>query len=106
MSDPDPLVEELLRARGDRRSLVIAVVIGIVAGVVLGMASVVSAFGAAVSGPRDRPMATLLYFVTPVGVSVGVGALLMRARQRRGDRRGQGERRQRRGVGGSATVVP
>ncbi len=83
MSEPDPLVEELLRARRDRRPLVIAVVIGIVAGVVLGMASVLGTFGAAVSGPRDRHMATLLYFVAPVVVSVGAGALLTRARQRR-----------------------
>lgn len=83
MSEPDPLVEELLRARRDRRPLVIAVVLGIVAGIVLGMASVVGAFGAAVSGTRDRHLATLLYFVAPVGVSVGVGALITRARQRR-----------------------
>ena len=79
MSDPDPLVEEMVRARRDRRPLVIAAAIGIVVGVVLGMAMLLSTLG----GDRSRNHAALASFLTPMLVSMTVGYGIYRWRSRR-----------------------
>ena len=79
MSDPDPLVEEMIRARRDRRPLVIAAAIGIMLGVALGMAMFLGALG----GDRSRNHAALAFFVTPLVVSMAVGYGVYRWRTRR-----------------------
>lgn len=79
MSDPDPLVEEIVRARRDRRPLVIAAALGIVIGAVLGMAMFLGALG----GDRSRNHAALAAFVTPLIVSMTVGYGVYRWRIRR-----------------------
>ena len=79
MSDPDPLVEEIVRARRDRRPLVIAAALGIVIGAVLGMAMFLGALG----GDRARNHAALAAFVTPLIVSMTVGYGVYRWRIRR-----------------------
>ena len=79
MSDPDPLVEEILRARRDRRPLVIAAAIGIITGVALGMAMFLGALG----GDRSRNHAAILFFVTPLIVSMALGYGVYRWRIRR-----------------------
>ncbi len=84
--DPDPLIEEIVRARRDRLVLVIAAVIGIVVGAVLGMGFTLGAFGSAVDGARHpRSPAALLFFVAPLAVTMPVGYLVYLAiRRRRG----------------------
>ena len=79
MSDPDPLVEEIVRARRDRRPLVIAVAIGITVGVGLGMWTLLGAVGA----DRPRNHAALGYFVTPLIVSIAIGYVAYRWRTAR-----------------------
>ncbi len=79
MSDPDPLVEEMVRARRDRRPLVIAAAIGILLGVALGMAMVLGAIG----GDRSQNHAALAFFVTPLVVSMALGYAVYRWRIRR-----------------------
>lgn len=79
MSDPDPLVEEILRARRDRRPLVIAAAIGIIVGVALGMAMFLGALG----GERSRNHAALAFFVSPLILSMAVGYGVYRWRIRR-----------------------
>ncbi len=79
MSDPDPLVEEMVRARRDRRPLLVAAALGIVLGVALGMAMFLGALG----GDRSRNHAALAYFVTPIFVSMGIGYGVYRWRIRR-----------------------
>jgi CHASE2 domain-containing sensor protein len=79
VSDPDPLVEEIVRARRDRRPLVIGAAIGIIAGLALGMAMFLGALG----GDRSRNHAALAFFVTPLIVSMAVGYSVYRWRTRR-----------------------
>ncbi len=79
MADPDPLVEELVRARRDRQVLAVAVGIGIVLSVVLGVGSTLGALG----GAHYRNHGALAYFVVPLGASVGVGYGLYWLRRRR-----------------------
>ena len=79
MTDPDPLVEELVRARRDRRVLVVCVAIGIVLSVVLGLGA---SLGALV-GTRTYAPATLALFVGPLALSTGLGYALYRRRVRR-----------------------
>lgn len=81
MSDPDPLVEEILRARRDRRPLVIAAAVGIIVGVALGMAMVLGALGS----ERSRNHAALAFFVSPliISMALGYGAYRWRIRRRR-----------------------
>lgn len=79
MSDPDPLVEESVRARRDRRPLVIAAAIGIMLGVALGMAMFLGALG----GDRSRNHAALAFFVTLLIVCMAVGYSVYRWRIRR-----------------------
>ena len=79
MSDPDPLVEEIVRARRDRLPLVVAAAVGILLGVVLGMSS----FLGALAGDRSRHHAALAFFVSPLIVSMAIGYGLYRWRIRR-----------------------
>lgn len=79
MSDPDPLVEEIVRARRDRRPLVIAVAIGIMLGVAAGMAMLLGA----IDGDRSRNHAALAFFVMPLVVCMAVGYSIYRWRMRR-----------------------
>lgn len=79
MSDPDPLVEEMVRAGRDRRPLVIAAALGIMLGVALGMTMFLGALG----GDRSRNHATLAFFVTPMIVCMAVGYGVYRWRIRR-----------------------
>lgn len=80
MSDPDPLVEEMVRARRDRRPLVIAAAVGIMVGVALGMTMFLGAIG----GDRSRNHVALASFVTPmlVSMAIGYGAYRWRIRRR------------------------
>ena len=68
-----------MRARRDRRVLVVSVAIGIVASVVLGLGSALGALG----GAEPRNHAALAYFVVPLAVSVAVGYGLYWLRRRR-----------------------
>lgn len=79
MSDPDPLVDEIVRARRDRRPLVIAAAIGITLGAALGMAM----FLGAVGGDRSRNHAALAFFVAPLLVCLAIGYGMHRWRTRR-----------------------
>ncbi len=78
-ADPDPLVEELVRARHDRQVLAIAVGIGIVASVLLGTFSALGALG----GDTAHNHAALAYFVLPLAASIGIGYALYWLRRRR-----------------------
>ncbi len=79
MTDADPLVEEMLRARRDRRPLVIAAAIGITLGVALGMAMLLGALGS----DRSQNLAALAFFVAPLLVSMTIGYGVYRWRTRR-----------------------
>lgn len=79
MSEPDPLVEEIVRARRDRRPLVVAAAIGIVLGVALGMPMFLGAIG----GDQSRNHAALAFFLAPLVVSMAIGYALYRWRIRR-----------------------
>lgn len=83
MADPDPLVEELVRARRDRRVLVVAAVIGIIAGVALGMAMFLGALGSAVEGAEQSNHDALAFFLVPLIVSMAVGYVVYRWRSAR-----------------------
>ncbi|MEO7091875.1 MAG: hypothetical protein ABI175_01410 [Polyangiales bacterium] len=78
-ADPDPLVEELVRARHDRQILAVTVGVGIVASVVLGVFFALGALG----GDRARNHAALAYFTLPLVFSIGVGYGLYWLRRRR-----------------------
>ncbi len=78
MAEPDPLVEELVRARRDRQVLAVAVGIGIVLSVVLGVGSTLGAMG----GERGRNHGALAYFIVPLVASIGVGYALYWWRRR------------------------
>lgn len=78
-TDPDPLVEELLRARRDRQVLAVAVGVGIVISVLLGLGSTLGSIG----GAQARNHGTLAYFVVPLLASIGVGYALYWLRRRR-----------------------
>ena len=78
-ADPDPLVEELVRARHDRQVLAVAVGVGIVASVVLGIFFSLGAIG----GDRPRNHAALAFFVLPLVASIGIGYGLYWLRRRR-----------------------
>ena len=78
-ADPDPLVEELVRARHDRQILAVAVGVGIVCSVVLGVFAALGALG----GDRARNHAALAYFVLPLVASIGIGYGLYWLRRRR-----------------------
>jgi hypothetical protein len=77
--DPDPLVEEVLRARRDRRVLVVAIAIGIVTSVVLGLGAALGGLG----GAEPRNHAALAYFVIPLVASLVIGNGLYWLRRRR-----------------------
>ena len=77
-ADPDPLVEELVRARRDRHVLAVAVSVGIVLSAVLGLGAAIGPLGGAA-----RNHAALAYFVAPLGVSLAVGYGLFWLRRRR-----------------------
>lgn len=79
MIDPDPLVEEMVRARRDRRPLVIAAALGIMLGIALGMAMFLGALG----GDRSRNHLPLAFFVSPLIVSMSIGYGVYRWRTRR-----------------------
>ncbi len=78
-ADPDPLVEELVRARHDRQIVAVAVGIGIACSVVLGVFFALGALG----GDRARNHAALAYFVLPLVASIGIGYGLYWLRRRR-----------------------
>lgn len=81
MSDPDPLVEEMVRARRDRLPLVIAVSLGIVLGVALAMATFL---GALDGGDRyhTRNHAAFAFFGPLIGC-MAIGYVVYRVRTRR-----------------------
>jgi CHASE2 domain-containing sensor protein len=81
--DPDPLVEELLRARRDRRPVLVGAAIGIVLGVTFGMASFLGALGSAVEGEQARNHAAIVYFVAPLAIGLGLGYAVYGVRRRR-----------------------
>jgi hypothetical protein len=84
MADSDPLVEEIVRARRDRRPLVIAAVIGIVTGAALGMGFTLGALGSASQGTHGlHDPAALLFFIGPPIVSVAIGYAMVVLRRRR-----------------------
>jgi len=84
MADSDPLVEEIVRARRDRRPLVIAAVIGIVAGAALGMGFTLGALGSAAEGTHGvHRTAALLFFIGPPIVSMAIGYAAVALRRRR-----------------------
>lgn len=68
-TDPDPLVEELVRARRDRLVLAYFIAVGIVASVVLGVGSSLGALG----GEDVRNHGALAYFVVPLAASIAFG---------------------------------
>jgi hypothetical protein len=78
-ADPDPLVEELVRARRDRLVIAHAVAVGIVVSVVLGVGSALATFG----GGASRNHGALAYFVVPLAASVAVGYGIFWLRRRR-----------------------
>ena len=85
MADPDPLVEEIVRARRDRRPLVIAAVVGIIAGAALGMGFTLGALGSASEGTHGfHTPAALLFFIGPpiVSMTIGYAAVALRRRRR------------------------
>jgi hypothetical protein len=75
-AEPDPLVEELVRARRDRQVIAIAVACGIVASVLLGL-------GAALGSLGDRNPGMLAYFVVPLALSLAIGYGVYWLRRRR-----------------------
>lgn len=78
-ADPDPLVEELVRARHDRQIFAVAVGVGIVCSVVLGVFFALDALGA----DRARNHAALAFFVLPLVTSSAIGYGLYWLRRRR-----------------------
>ncbi len=77
--DPDPLVEELVRARHDRQILAVAVGVGITVSVVLGVFFSLGGLG----GDHARNHAALAYFTLPLIASIGIGYGLYWLRRRR-----------------------
>ncbi|MBA3460054.1 MAG: hypothetical protein H0T46_08850 [Deltaproteobacteria bacterium] len=75
-ADPDPLVEELVRARRDRQVIAVAVACGIVVSVLLGL-------GASLGSLGDRNQGMLAYFVVPLALSLVIGYGLYWLRRRR-----------------------
>lgn len=83
-ADPDPLVEEIVRARRDRRPLVIGAAVGIIAGVALGMGFMLGALGSAAQGAGgDRNHAALAFFIGPPIITIAIGYAVMMIRMRR-----------------------
>lgn len=80
--EPDPLVEEMLRARRHRRILVVAAAIGIVVGVTLAMGVFLGAMGSAVDGAA-RGSAAVGYLVVPVAACLTTGYVIYARRRRR-----------------------
>jgi hypothetical protein len=78
-ADPDPLVEEVVRARHDRQIVAVAVGVGIICSVVLGVFFSLSGLGT----DRTRNHAALAYFVLPLAGSIGIGYGLYWLRRRR-----------------------
>ena len=84
MADPDPLVEEIVRARRERRPLVVGAVIGIIAGVALGMGFTLGALGSAAEGASGgRNHAALVFFIGPPIVTMAIGYAVVAVRRRR-----------------------
>jgi sterol desaturase/sphingolipid hydroxylase (fatty acid hydroxylase superfamily) len=81
-ADPDPLVEEMMRARRSRRPLVIAVSIGIVIGVALAMAMFLGALGGEEPRDHSRNRAAMAFFVAPL-VFTAIAYAIHRWRGRR-----------------------
>lgn len=81
MSDPDPLVEEMVRARRDRLPLVIAAAVGIVLGVALAMATFLGALDRGDSH-HTRNHAAFAFF-GPLIVCMALGFVVYRVRARR-----------------------
>jgi hypothetical protein len=81
VSEPDPLVEEILRARRERLPVVIGAALGIVLGVALAMATFLGALAGA-SGSHAHDHAALAWFGSLIACPA-IGVLIYQRRTRR-----------------------